>query len=154
MAQSNVLKRYLDAGVAFTAITQAKAEAIVKDLVKTGEVQTEHAQAAVTDLLERSRKNTEALVEQVSKQIAASAESLGLATLADLSRIEKLISSIRPGKAAAPAPAPAPAKKAPAKKAAAKKAPAKKAAAKKAPAKKAAAKKAPAKKAAAKKTAS
>ena len=168
MAQSNVLKRYLDAGVAFTAITQAKAEAIVKDLVKTGEVQTEQAQAAVVDLLERSRKNTEALVDQVSKQIAASAESLGLATLADLSRIEKLISSIRPGAPAKKAPvakvaatkAPAkaaakkaPAKKAPAKKVAAKKAPAKKAVAKKAPAKKVAAKKAPAK-AAAKKTAS
>ena len=147
MAQSNVLKRYLDAGMAFTAITQAKAEAIVKDLVKTGEVQTEQAQAAVADLLDRSRRNTEALVEQVSKQIAASAESLGLATLADLTRVEKLIAALRPGSAKK-----TPAAKAPAKKAAAKRAPAKKAAAKKAPAKKAPAKKAAAKKAPAKKT--
>ena len=60
MAENNVLKRYLDAGMAFTAITQAKAEALVKDLVRTGEVQTEQAQAVVTDLVERSRKNTEA----------------------------------------------------------------------------------------------
>ena len=34
MADSNVLKRYLDAGVAFTQLTQARAEALVKDLVK------------------------------------------------------------------------------------------------------------------------
>jgi polyhydroxyalkanoate synthesis regulator phasin len=156
MAQSNVLKRYLDAGMAFTSMTQSKAEALVKDLVKTGEVQTEQAQAMVTDLVERSRKETEAFIARVRRDIADSAESLGLATLGDISRLERLIEAIRPGAtAAAPAPAAkkAPAKKAPAKKAAAKKAPAKKAAAKKAPAKKAAAKKAPAKKAAAKKSA-
>jgi polyhydroxyalkanoate synthesis regulator phasin len=160
MAQTNPLKKYLDAGMSFTALTQTKAEALVKDLVKTGEVQTEQAQAVVSDLLERSRKNTEALIDQIRKEIASSAESLGLATIADVTRLEKLIASIRSGgaapKAAPAAPAPvkkAAAKKAPAKKAAAKKAPAKKAAAKKAPAKKAAAKKAPAKKAAAKKAA-
>jgi DNA-binding protein HU-beta len=148
MAQTNPLKKYLDAGMSFTALTQSKAEALVKDLVKTGEVQTEQAQAVVTDLLERSRKNTEALIDQIRKEIANSAESLGLATIADVTRLEKLIAAVRPGSSATPA---APAKKAPAKKAAAKKAPAKKAPAKKAPAKKAAAKKAPAKKAAAKK---
>lgn len=154
MAETNVLKKYLDAGVSFTNLTQAKAEALVKELVKVGEVQTEQAQAAVLDLLERSKKNTEALIEQIRKEISESAESLGLATIADITRLEKLIASIKiPGTGAAEAPAApaAPAKKAPAKKAPAKK----KAAAKKAPAKKAAAKKAPAKKAtAAKKSAS
>ena len=140
MAQTTVLKKYLDAGMQFTSMTQAKAEALVKELVKAGELQTEQAQQAVTDLLDRSRKNTEAFIDQVRTEIANSADSLGLATIADITRLEKLIASIRPAeKAAAPAPA---------KKAAAKKAPAKKAAAKKAPAKKAAANKAPAKKAA------
>ncbi|MCB1039600.1 MAG: hypothetical protein KDA94_08745 [Acidimicrobiales bacterium] len=137
-AQNTPFKKYLDAGMAFTALTQSKAEALVKDLVKTGEVQTEQAQAVVADLLERSRKNTEALIDQIRTEIAASAENLGLATIADITRLEKLIAAIKPGGAEAPA---APAKKAPAKKAPAKKAPAKKAAAKKAPAKKAAAKK-------------
>ena len=141
MAQNNPLKKYLDAGMSFTSMTQAKAEALVKDLVKTGEVQTEQAQAVVADLVDRSRKNTEAFLEQVRKDIAASAENLGLATIADITRLEKLIAAIKiPGTGTE-----APAEKAPAKKSAAKKAPAKKAAAKKAPAKKAAAKKAPAK---------
>ena len=119
MAQSNVLKRYLDAGVAFTSITQAKAEALVKDLVKTGEMQTEQAQAAVADLVDRGRKNTEALLEQVLAEIAERADSLGLATRAELGRVEKLIESVGPAKKA-------PAKKATAKKTTAKKAPAKK----------------------------
>jgi polyhydroxyalkanoate synthesis regulator phasin len=152
MAQTNVLKKYLDAGVAFTNMTQTKAEALVKELVRTGEVQTEQAQAMATELLERSRKNTEAFIDQIRREIADSAESLGLATIADVKRLEKLIAAIRPtgsGSTKTTAATKAPAKKAPAKKkAAAKKAPAKKkAAAKKAPAKKkAAAKKAPAKK--------
>ncbi|CAN5832639.1 hypothetical protein BH23ACT2_BH23ACT2_07730 [soil metagenome] len=148
MAQSNVLKRYLDAGMAFTAITQAKAEALVKDLVKTGEIQTEHAQAMVNEVVERSRKNTEAFIQEVREEIATSAESLGLATVADIARIEKVIDTIRPGATRTSRGA---TKKRPAKKTAAKKAPAKKTAAKKRPAKKTAAKKAPAKKTAAKK---
>ncbi|NLD76136.1 MAG: hypothetical protein GX643_05665, partial [Acidimicrobiales bacterium] len=65
MAQTNVLKRYLEAGMSFTAMTQSKAEELVKDLVKAGEVQTEQAQTMVAELVERSRRNTEAFVEQV-----------------------------------------------------------------------------------------
>ena len=146
----NPLKRYLDAGIAFTALTQAKAEAIVKDLVSAGEVQTEQAQAVVTDLLERSRKNTEKLLETVRAEVAEQVKALGLVGQAEIARLEKRIEALTGRTPVTEAPA-APAKKAPAKKkAAAKKAPAKKAPAKK----KAAAKKAPAKKAVAKKSAS
>jgi polyhydroxyalkanoate synthesis regulator phasin len=153
----NPFKRYLDAGIAFTALTQAKAEAIVKDLVSAGEVQTEQAQAAVTDLLDRSRQNTEKLLDTVRKEVGEQVKTLGLVGQAEIARLEKRIEGLTGrGGSSSPAPAKAAAKKAaPVKKAAAKKAaPAKKAAAKKAaPAKKAAAKKAaPAKKAAAKKT--
>ena len=117
MAQRDVLKRYLDAGVAFTALTQARAESIVKDLVKSGEVQAEQAQKAAADLIERSRQNTEKLLDTVRKEVRSSVAGLGLATKADIARLEKQISALK-----------APAKKAPAKKAPAKKAPAKKAA--------------------------
>ncbi|HVX18109.1 MAG TPA: hypothetical protein VHA73_08750 [Acidimicrobiales bacterium] len=122
MAQNDLIKRYLDAGVAFTALTQAKAEGIVKDLVKTGELQAGQAQKAAQELLDRSRKNTEKLVEQVRKEVRSSVSSLGLATKADIARLERQIASLK-GKP--------PANKAPAKKATAKKAPAKKAAASK-----------------------
>ena len=37
MAKNPLIKRYLDAGMAFTQMTQSRAEAIVKDLVKQGE---------------------------------------------------------------------------------------------------------------------
>ncbi|MEY2477519.1 MAG: hypothetical protein QOG87_2834, partial [Actinomycetota bacterium] len=46
MAQNDMLRRYLDAGMAFTQLTRARAEAIVKDLVKAGELQREQTQDA------------------------------------------------------------------------------------------------------------
>jgi polyhydroxyalkanoate synthesis regulator phasin len=168
----NPFKRYLDAGIAFTALTQAKAEAIVKDLVSAGEVQTEQAQAAVTELLDRSRQNTEKLLDTVRKEVGEQVKALGLVGQAEIARLEKRIEGLTGRKSSEPASTSATntaetvgaaqaARKATTKKTAAKKtaakkaAPAKKAAAKKAaPAKKAAAKKAaPAKKAAAKKAA-
>ena len=44
MPQNDLLKRYLDAGLAFSALTQSRAEALVRDLVKAGELQADQAQ--------------------------------------------------------------------------------------------------------------
>jgi polyhydroxyalkanoate synthesis regulator phasin len=144
MAQNDVLKRYLDAGLAFTALTQSRAESLVKDLVKAGEVQADQTREAVADLLERSRKNSEKLLETVRTEVRSQITGLGLVSKDDLDKLEARIARLF---GAATGPVKAAAKKAaPAKKAPAKKAAAKKTAAKKAPAKKTAAKKAPAKK--------
>jgi polyhydroxyalkanoate synthesis regulator phasin len=135
MAQNDLLKRYLDAGLAFTALTQARAEALVKDLVKAGEVQADQARDTVVDLLERSRRNSEKLLETVRTEVRQQITSLGLASKEDLDRIEQRITSLLGG-GSAPAKrstgsAKTTAKKAPAKK----KATAKKAATKRSPAK-------------------
>ena len=133
MAQNDILKRYLDAGLAFTALTQARAEALVKDLVKAGEVQADQAREAAADLLERSRKNSEKLIETIRTEVRSQITGLGLVSNEDLDKLEARVAGLF-GAAAAPAKAVAkkvPAKKAPAKKAAAKKSPAKKTAAKK-----------------------
>jgi polyhydroxyalkanoate synthesis regulator phasin len=151
MAQTDMLKRYLDAGVAFTQMTQRRAEEIVRDLVKAGEVQTAEAQQRVNELVSQSRENTERLMEIVRREIRDQIEALGLATRGDLDGIRREIAKLT-GRRRSPAPAAkvaASTAAAPAK--AAKKAPGKKSAPakKRASAKKSAAKKAPAKKAAA-----
>jgi polyhydroxyalkanoate synthesis regulator phasin len=128
------LKQLLDSTVSFTQMTRERAEAIVAELVREGQVRTEEYQRNVQELVDRSRESAERFNEMVRAQVVKVLTDLGVVQSAKAA----------PAKKAA-------AKKAPAKKAAAKKAPAKKAAANKAPAKKAAAKKAPAKKAAAKK---
>ena len=105
MAQNPLIKRYLDAGMAFTQMTQSRAEAIVKDLVKAGEVQAQRTEELVNQLVERSRKNTDRLLEVVRKEVRDQIAGLGLATKDDFARLEKKMSA-------------APAKKAGAKKAA------------------------------------
>jgi polyhydroxyalkanoate synthesis regulator phasin len=147
MANKDAFQKYLDAGIAFTNVTRARAEELVQELVKSGEFKGSDARARVDDLIERSRKGREVLIAQVRHEVARQLDSVGVTSLEDLAKqVASLLGrSAEAGKAATAG------KKAPAKKAAAKQAPAKKSPAKKAAAKKAAAKKSPAKKAAAKK---
>lgn len=149
MADNDLLKRLLDAGMTFTALTQARAEEVIRDLVRAGAVQAEQAQASVDELIERGRRNRERLVEAVRTEIEQQLARLDLATRDDLDRmVQRFVDAAsRVMSQAAPLWESA---SAPAKKAAAKKSAAKKSAAKKAGAKKAGAKKAPAKKSAAK----
>src|SRR5688500_12399969 len=145
MAQNDLLKRYLDAGMAFTAMTQARAEAIVKDLVKAGEVQADQAREMASELLERSRRNTEKFTDNIRKEVRSQLESLDVVRRTEFSRLEQRIAQLT-GRVST-------AKKSTTKKAAAKKSTAKKSAAKKSTAKKSTAKKSAAKKSAAKKSA-
>jgi polyhydroxyalkanoate synthesis regulator phasin len=141
MAQSDLFKRYLDAGIAFTEMTRERAQAIVKEWVNAGEVPMQRADDFIEDMVERSRQNTAAIVALVQAQVQDQLSALGLATKTDIARLEAKInraSGTSGGSASA-------AKKAPAKKAA------KKAAATKSPANKSSAKKSTAKKSAAKK---
>lgn len=144
----DAFQRYLDAGIAFTAMTRAKAEELVNELVNSGELQGGDARAKVDELLERTRKSREAFVSQVRHEVTSQLEAVGVTNIEDLAKqVANLIG--RAGEAARPGKKTAAKKKAPAKKAPAspKKAAAKKAAAKKAaPAKKTAAKKTPGKK--------
>jgi polyhydroxyalkanoate synthesis regulator phasin len=149
MVDKDAFQKYLEAGIAFTNMTRAKAEELVSELVQSGEFQGRDAKAKVEELIERSKKSRETLVTQVRHEVGRQLDHIGITSVEDLANqvADLLGRTADAGRAAT-------AKKATAKKkAAAKKAPAKKTAAKKAPAKKAAAKKAPAKKAATKKAA-
>src|SRR3954467_7508795 len=136
MAQNDSLKRYLDAGMAFTQMTRDRAEAIIKDLVKAGEIPRKRANENIEELLERSRKNTEALVALIQEQVKDQLGSLGIATKDAIARLEAKIGSgagagattaqgapVRTHRGGAPAAKKAPAKRAPAKSAAAPKKP-------------------------------
>lgn len=156
MAKKQVFQQAFEAGMAFLNLTRDRAEEVVKDLVKAGEVSKGKAQKAIDDLLERSRQGTEELRGLIRREVS----ELGLATREDVARIEArldAVASAPPDAAAAaseaPPAGPAPAAKAPAEPPASKPATKKAPAATKAPAKKAAAKKGAAKKAVAKKKA-
>ena len=161
MVNKDSFQKYLDAGVAFTNLTRARAEELVAELVQSGEFQSGDARAKVDELIERSRRGRELLVAQVRHEVARQMESAGITNLEDLAKqVAALLGRTAATGRAATQGKKHPAKKAPAKaskrtatKKATKKATAKKAAAKKSPARKAAAKKAAATKASAKKVA-
>src|SRR4029077_15448503 len=132
MAQLDAIRKYLEAGMAFTQTTRARAEEVVGNLVRAGELQTEQTQQQVQELVERSRENTERVVKAMREEVVSQMASLGFATKKDLARLERKLDAMKPSSSA---------KKSPAKKSPAKKPAAKKSSAKKAPAKKAAAKK-------------
>lgn len=158
MANKDAFQKYLDAGIAFTNMTRARAEELVAELVKNGEFQGKDARAKVDELLDKSRKSREALVGQVRHEVTRQLETLGITSVDDLAKqvADLLGRTAAAGRAAtakkAGAPKKSAAKKSPAKKSAATKSPAKKASATKAAAKKSPAKKAAATKAAAKKS--
>ena len=78
MAENPLIKRYLDAGMAFTQLTRDRAEALVNDLVRAGEAQADRTEELVNDLIERSRRNTEALLELVRTEVRNQLVALGL----------------------------------------------------------------------------
>ncbi len=147
------LQKYLDAGIAFTNLTRARAEKLVSELAQSGEFRGD-ARAKVDELIERSRKSQEALFDQVRHEVDRQLEHLGITNLEDLAKQVAVVigRTAEAGRAATGGRAAG--KKGPTKKkAAAKKSPAKRSAAKKATAKKATAKKATPKKSPAKSSA-
>jgi polyhydroxyalkanoate synthesis regulator phasin len=177
MASNERIKKYLDAGTVLGQVTRARAEEIVRELASAGDIQREQAQEWVDNLVERSRKTSEQILDlvrhevsqQLSKIDASALETLagqvsdllkrsaeaGRAATSDVAA--QAAKGAKAARSAAEKVAPSGVKKRAAKKTTAKKSPAAKKAstAKKAPATKKApaAKKAPAKKAAAAKKA-
>jgi polyhydroxyalkanoate synthesis regulator phasin len=94
MANNDLLKRLLDAGMTFTAMTQARAEDLIRDLVRAGEVQAEQAQSVVDELVDRSRRNSERLIDAVRAEIRQQMASLGLATKSDVERLQRQIADV------------------------------------------------------------
>ncbi len=159
MANNDGLRKYIAAGAVLGQVTRARAEELVRELVSAGELQREHAQRWVDELVDQSRHATEAIVTAIREEVAGQLGALGITSVDDLAQrvADVLQRSATAGRSVASRQPPSGRRgpagtKAPAKKAPAKKAPAKKGAAKKAQAKKGAAKKAPAKKGAVKAT--
>ncbi len=92
MPQSPDWNKYLDAGAEFVAMTRAQARARAKELVGTGQLAQEQVQGFVDDLVEESRKRTDAMLDVVRKEIQRQVKTLGIATKDDLAKLETKLS--------------------------------------------------------------
>ena len=90
MANKDGFQKYLDAGIAFTALTRARAEELVHELVQSGEFQSDDARAKVEEKVEEligmARKGREVLVAQVRHEVARQMDSAGITNLEDLAK--------------------------------------------------------------------
>jgi polyhydroxyalkanoate synthesis regulator phasin len=154
MTENDGLRRYVEAATTLTQITKSRAEELVRELIKTGEIERHRAQEWVEDLVKASRDRSEALMATVRGEVRQQLKELGFTNVDDLAKkvADILARSSEAGRkathrSAAKTKKTAPKKTGPTKTGAAKKTPRKAAGAKKAGAKKAGAKKAGAKKA-------
>ena len=88
------LRRMALIGSGVAELTKARAEQIVKDLVKRGEVGREQASQVVKDLMDRSKDNRKEIGAFVRGEIRSQIESLGLATKRDIERLERRIARL------------------------------------------------------------
>jgi polyhydroxyalkanoate synthesis regulator phasin len=70
MTSNERIKKYLDAGTVLGQVTRARAEEIVRELASAGDIQREHTQEWVDNLVERSRKTSEQLLDLVRHEVA------------------------------------------------------------------------------------
>src|SRR4051812_11404761 len=99
MPQSPDWNKYLDAGAEFVAMTRAQARARAKELVGTGQLAQGQVQGFVDDLVDESRKRTDAMLDVVRKEIQRQVKTLGIATKDDLAKLEtKLSKQSKPAK--------------------------------------------------------
>lgn len=89
MVEGPDLKQYLDTGAEFTQVSRSQAQKVVRELVKNGQVAQERGQSYVDELLERSRKRTEGLVDTIRREVRTQLTSLGVATRDDLDHLEQ-----------------------------------------------------------------
>src|SRR5947209_20083951 len=82
-------KRALETGMQFTELRRSQAQAIAKDLVAQGQLARDQMSGAVDELVEMSRRRSDALRGVVQQEVQKQLGALGLATRADLAALER-----------------------------------------------------------------
>lgn len=90
------LRRIVDAGFGALSLTRERAEALVDDLVKKGEVGGEEREHLIRQLVSRGQTERQALGQFVNEQVGKVMHSQPLATKQDLEAMEaRLTAAIR-----------------------------------------------------------
>ena len=84
-------------GSGIVELTRHRAEQMVKELVKAGDVRRQEASGTVRELLERSRENRKELSRFVRSELQNQIATLGLATKRDLERMERRVARLESG---------------------------------------------------------
>lgn len=72
-------------------LTRYRAEQLVRDLVKAGDVRRDQASTVVRELMERSRQNRMEVMRLIQTEIRGQIATLGLASTRDIERLERRV---------------------------------------------------------------
>ena len=86
MTENDGLRRYVDAATTLTQITRSRAEELVRELIKAGELERHRAQDWVEDLVKISRERSEALVGTVRGEVRQQLKELGFTNMDELAK--------------------------------------------------------------------
>lgn len=78
-------------------LTRYRAEQLVRDLVKAGDVRRDQASSVVRDLMERSRQNRMEVMRLIQIEIQGQIAALGLASKRDIERLERRVARLEDG---------------------------------------------------------
>ncbi len=92
---NDAVQKYLHAATGLTNLTKAKAEGIAKQLVKQGEAATDNVGELVEDLLEKQRKNREAVTALVKAETQRAIRAMGLVTTTEVERLQKQVADLK-----------------------------------------------------------
>jgi polyhydroxyalkanoate synthesis regulator phasin len=88
------LRRMALVGSGLVELTRYRAEQIVKDLVRSGDVRREQTSTLVRELMERSQRTRQELAEFVRSEIRSQVETLGVASARDVERLERRVARL------------------------------------------------------------
>lgn len=91
---SELVRRSILLGLGALSITREKAERLVDELVKKGEMTREEARSFVDQIVERGKQEKDELQRMVKEELGQWRENVGLATRADIARLEEQIKKL------------------------------------------------------------
>jgi len=84
MSSNDRIRKYLEAGTVLGQVTRARAEEIVKELASAGDIQREQTQEWVDNLVERSRKTSEQILDLIRHEVSTQLSKIDATALETL----------------------------------------------------------------------
>ena len=91
----DLFKKGVLLGLGAVTITKEKAEQIVDELIKKGEVAKDKRPQAVQDLLNKAEEQEKALFDKITAEVNKALAKLDIPTKEDLKKLEKKIDELK-----------------------------------------------------------
>jgi polyhydroxyalkanoate synthesis regulator phasin len=94
LSMRDIVERGLLASLGILSLTREKAQAMVDELVKRGEVRRDDSKGLVDRLVQRGEEERGSFRKLIHEEVAKVAHELNLATRADLQALEKKVEAL------------------------------------------------------------